>query len=82
MKTFAVSMLSASMLSALALAGCGERPQEMAGPQFRGTAPSWQGPATVFTAPGWKVGDQASWTQHMQTRAQGQNEFSRSAPGG
>jgi len=72
----------ALMLLALALAGCGERPQEMAGVQFRGSVPSWQGPATVFTVPGWKVGDQRSWSQHMQTRAQGQNEFARIAPGG
>ena len=76
MRTFAVLMVSA-----LAVAGCGERPQEMAGQQFRGSTPSWQGPATAFTAPGWKVGDQASWTQHMQTRAQGQNEFARIRPG-
>ena len=46
-----------------------------------GSAPSWQGPATAFTAPGWKVGDQGSWNQQMQTRAQGQNEFARIRPG-
>jgi hypothetical protein len=77
MRTFAVLMLSA-----LALAGCGERPQTIAGQQITGSAPSWQGPATAFTAPGWKVGDQNSWNQQMQTRAQGQNEFVRMAPGG
>jgi hypothetical protein len=76
MKTFV-----ALMLSALALAACSERPQERAGQTIKGSAPSWQGPATAFTAPGWTVGDQASWTQHMQTRAQGQNEYARIAPG-
>lgn len=76
MRIFAVLMLSA-----LALVGCGERPQTVAGQQIKGSAPSWQGPATAFTAPGWTVGDQASWTQHMQTRAQGQNEYARIAPG-
>jgi ABC-type glycerol-3-phosphate transport system substrate-binding protein len=73
--------LAALMLSALVLAGCGERPQERAGQKITGSAPSWQGPATAFTARGWTVGDQGSWTQHMQTRAQGQNEFSRIRPG-
>ena len=73
--------LAALMLSALALAGCSERPQEMAGQTIRGSTPSWQGPATAFTTPGWKVGDQGNWTQQMQTRAQGQNEFSRIRPG-
>ena len=76
MKAFAVSVLAI-----WALAGCGERPQEMAGQTIPTGKPSWQGPTTVFTVPGWKVGDQASWTQHMQTRAQGQNEFARINPG-
>jgi len=74
--------LAVLMLSALVLAGCGERSQQMAGQQIGGSVPSWQGPATAFTAPGWKAGDQGSWIQHMQTRAQGQNEFVRIAPGG
>lgn len=74
-------IFAACMLLGLALAGCGERPQTVAGQQIKGSAPSWQGPATAFTAPGWKVGDQGSWTQQMQTRAQGQNEYSRIAPG-
>jgi hypothetical protein len=75
-RTFALCVLSA-----LALAGCGDRPSERAGTTITGSAPSWQGPATAFTAPGWKVGDQGSWNQHMQTRTQGQNEFARIRPG-
>ena len=70
------------MLAALALAGCSERPQQMAGQQIGGSVPSWQGPQTAFTAPGWKVGDRDSWMQQMQRRAQGQNEFVRMASGG
>ena len=69
------------VLLALALAGCGDKPHERAGMTITGSAPSWQGPATAFTAPGWKVGDQDSWKQQMQTRAQGQNEFARIRPG-
>ncbi|MBX3642578.1 MAG: hypothetical protein KF720_05845 [Rubrivivax sp.] len=73
--------LVAGMLLALALVGCSERPQSLAGQQVRGSAPAWEGPTTAFTAPGWKVGDQESWKQQLQTRAQGQNEFVRMAPG-
>jgi hypothetical protein len=64
------------MLVALAsgLAACGEKPQALAGKQISGSPPSWQGPATVFSVPGWKVGDQLSWQAHMQARAQAQNE--------
>jgi hypothetical protein len=76
MRSFALCVLSA-----WALAGCGDRSQESAGGTIIGSAPSWQGPATGFTAPGWKVGDQGSWNQHMQTRTQGQNEFARIRPG-
>jgi hypothetical protein len=68
-------------LAARARAGCGERPQQLAGKQLKGSAPSWQGPASPFTASGWKVGDESSWQQHMQVRAQGQNEFVRIGAG-
>lgn len=67
--------------SALLLAACGEKPQSLAGKQIHGSEPSWQGPVTRFTEPGWKVGDQNSWTQHMQARAQGQNESVRIGAG-
>jgi hypothetical protein len=69
-----IIVIAASMLL---LAACGERPQSLAGKQIRGSEAGWQGPVTSFTAPGWKVGDQASWTQHMEMRAQGQNEYVR-----
>jgi hypothetical protein len=62
---------------ALGLGACAERPQELAGNKIRGSSPSWQGPATVFTVSGWKVGDERSWNTQMQVRAQGQNELVR-----
>lgn len=62
---------------ALGLGACGEKPQELAGRQISGSAPSWQGPTTVFTVSGWKVGDERSWDAHMQARAQAQNELVR-----
>jgi hypothetical protein len=68
--------LRAGALSVLTLGlmACGDRPQQLAGQQVGGSAPSWQGPVTAFTVSGWKVGDERSWNAHMQTRAQGQNE--------
>jgi hypothetical protein len=44
--------------------------------------PAYQGAANPFVAEGWKAGDQASWEQQMRTRAQGQNEYSRTTSGG
>jgi len=70
-RTFWVAALSTL---ALGLAACAEKPQESAGQRIRGSAPNWQGPATVFTVSGWKVGDERSWNTQMQVRAQGQNE--------
>ena len=61
----------------LGLGACGEKPQVSAGNQIRGSAPGWQGPSTVFTVSGWKVGDERSWAAHMQARAQAQNEHVR-----
>jgi hypothetical protein len=70
-------------LSALTLGfgACSEKPQQLVGQQIRGSEPSWQGPSTVFTVSGWKVGDERSWNAHMQARAQGQNEYVRLGAG-
>ena len=69
-----VFLLLPGLALTLGVAACGDRPQERAGHQDRGSAPAWQGPTTVFTVSGWKVGDERSWAAHLQTRAQGQNE--------
>jgi hypothetical protein len=66
-----------AVLALLTLAGCGEKPQEPAGRTVRGGAQAWEGPKTAFTAPGWTVGDRASWAAHLQTRAQTMNEYMR-----
>lgn len=68
-------------LAALVLAACGDKPQELAGKAVKGGAPAWDGPKTAFTAPGWKVGDRASWDSQMQTRAQAMNEYMRADTG-
>lgn len=35
------------------------------------------GASPAFSAAGWKAGDATSWEEHMRTRAQAQNEYSR-----
>lgn len=65
------------------LAGCTEKPQtNLQG--VKHDAVPWSGTGTkvdtgtVFTAPGWKVGDENSWVQQLKVRTQnGQNEYSR-----
>ena len=65
------------MLSALALAACTEKPQELAGGKVKGSAQAWQGPASPYTDAQWKAGDKQSWEQHMQARTTHQNEYVR-----
>ncbi|HKB52725.1 MAG TPA: hypothetical protein VKD22_01920 [Ramlibacter sp.] len=61
----------------LALAACTEKTQTI-GEGSRHDTPAFQGPATAFTAPGWKAGDRNSWEQELKTRTvNGQNEYTR-----
>lgn len=72
----ALFTFAAAAAAAVALAGCTEKPQELGAK--KSAAPSYQGPAAPgYASSGWKAGDQQSWEQHMRTRAQGQNEYSR-----
>lgn len=62
--------------AAVALTGCGEKPQTGAGVAH--VAPLYQGTGSQFTAPGWKAGDAGSWEQELKARMQyGQNEYNR-----
>lgn len=65
----------ALIVVAAVLAACSERPQDLA-PVKAGKEP-WAGPATIYTAPGWKVGDPTSWNAEIAQRTQGQNESVR-----
>jgi len=76
----------AALGAASLLAACGEKPQTNAegvkldAAPWTGTSNGTQkeGGGTAFTAPGWKVGDKASWQEELKTRAQnGQNEYTR-----
>ncbi|MBT2326799.1 hypothetical protein J7E62_31300 [Variovorax paradoxus] len=69
--------------AAMLLAACGEKPQTNAqgvkldAAPWSGTGPK-QNAGTVFTAPGWQVGDQKAWQQQLKTRTQnGQNDYVR-----
>jgi hypothetical protein len=67
-----VSLLA---VTALGLAGCGEKPQTAA--TKKADSQAWQASSGSFVAEGWKVGDQASWEEQLRSRAQGQNDYSR-----
>jgi ABC-type glycerol-3-phosphate transport system substrate-binding protein len=68
--------LAALMGSSLLLAACTEKPQTAGGKKSDAKAYAGTGEA-AFTAPGWKVGDQASWEQQIKARNQAQNEYAR-----
>ena len=74
---------AALLAAALLLGACSEKPQTNAHGVRLDAAP-WTGTGTqantgtAFTAPGWKVGDRASWQEHLKQRAlNGQNEYTR-----
>lgn len=64
-------------LAVLALAACGEREQTASG--IKTDTPAYQGTNhAVFTAPGWKPGDRASWESELKVRAtMGQNDYAK-----
>jgi hypothetical protein len=60
-----------------ALAACTEKPQTITSGN-RPDVQAFQGPATPFSAAGWKAGDKTSWEQQLKTRAQnGQNDYTK-----
>jgi hypothetical protein len=65
------------IVAAAALAACTEKPQTASA--RKSDSKAWEGAAGGFVAPGWKVGDEASWEAQMRHRAQSQNEYARAA---
>ncbi len=65
-------------MAVAALAACGDRAQTAG--QKKADAEPFQGANPAYTAGTWKAGDAAAWEAQIKTRAQGQNEYSRSAP--
>jgi hypothetical protein len=70
-------LLGAGLALLLALAACSEKPQGVM--TRKADTPAYQGAQDPFVAPGWKVGDQASWQEQLRKRAQSQNEYLRIA---
>jgi len=62
---------------ALALAGCGEKPQVLEAGKKKPDAKAWEANNSPFLASGYKAGDEAAWEQQMRRRAQTQNEYAR-----
>ena len=64
--------------AAIALVACGEK---TSGAAKKADVPASQGStgASAYVANGWKAGDQTAWEQHLRTRTQGQNEYSRAS---
>jgi len=59
------------------LAACTEKPQTITSGN-RPDVQAFQGPATSFTAAGWKPGDKTAWEQQLKTRVQnGQNDYNK-----
>jgi len=72
------TLISATVVvAALALSACGEKPQDKMG--IRSDQPAQAGTGVAaFTAPGWTVGDKASWSNHLKARANyGMNDHQR-----
>ena len=68
------------LLAVLCVAGCGERAQEIGqSPVKKADVKPWDTAPGPYAAADWKGGDQAAWEAQMRIRAQGQNEYSRSA---
>ena len=65
-------------LAATFLAGCGEKPQTTTA--RKSDTQAWQGTTNLARADtGWAGGDRDKWVQHMQARAQNQNEYTRTS---
>lgn len=62
---------------AIALAGCGEKPQVLEAGKKKPDAKSWESASSPYVATGYKPGDKAAWEQQLRTRAQTQNEYAR-----
>jgi hypothetical protein len=65
-------------MMAVASTGCGDKAQT-AGTTKKADAKAWELAQSNHVAEGWKGGDQAAWEKQLRVRAQGQDEYSRSA---
>lgn len=65
-------------LSLAALAGCGERSQNMSSDNTnRGDTPPFKGANNAYVAQGWKAGEKGAWETQMRSRVAAQNEYAK-----
>ena len=62
---------------ALGLSACSDKRDTTAAAKKLDDSPVAGAQQAGYTASGWKVGDATSWEEHMRTRAQGQNEYTK-----
>ena len=70
--------LICGVATAMALAGCGEKPQTLDASGKKVEAQPWavhSAANPAFAAPGWKAGDKTSWEAETQLRNQAQNDY-------
>lgn len=74
-----LTLSAAIAASLLALAACGEKPQEVNGAGVKQDNAPYQGVgASQYANTSWKAGDKGSWEQQLKARAQyGQNDYTR-----
>jgi predicted small lipoprotein YifL len=83
-----IVIAAAGVVAVLALAGCGEKPQvaEYKQGKYQGkpdTKP-WDNNSSTepYVHSTWTPGDRSSWETALRNRAQNQNEYVRTNPGG
>lgn len=72
-----MNRLSILLAAAVVLAACTEKPQTATA--RKADDKPWALAGSPYAAAGYKGGDQAAWEQQLKSRAQGQNEYSRTA---
>ena len=66
-----------ALAAAITLVACSEKPQSSTVRKVDDKP--WAGASTPYAAAGWQGGDQAAWERQLKSRANGQNEYSRTA---
>jgi hypothetical protein len=82
MRTRTLVFLGSASFAEFGLAGCGDRPQELAqkrGYQGKPDSNPWDSDpsGSLYTTSKWTKGDQASWENAINQRTLSQNEYVR-----
>lgn len=74
-----LTLTSFALSTLLALAACGDKPQELNAHGVKQDSAPYSGVGqSQYAQSGWKAGDKGSWEQQLKARAQyGQNDYQR-----